>query len=94
MVQRSKSLTLDQASFDFLQRARNASERGKMPEAIDNFRRVLNRQSGYFPPANLELSYVLLGLKRYDEALPNLLEVSKRDGVRYPISYYHLGAIV
>ena len=41
-----------------------------MTEAVDNFRRVLSRQDGYFPPANLELSYALLSLKRYDEALP------------------------
>src|SRR5215216_2019800 len=34
----SKSLELDQASYDFMQRARSASERGKMLEAVDNFR--------------------------------------------------------
>jgi tetratricopeptide (TPR) repeat protein len=87
---RTKPLALDQASYDFLQKARNASERGKMTEAVDNFQRVLERQGGYFAPANLELSYVLLSLKRYDEALGNLLAVSKRDGARYPISYFHL----
>lgn len=89
----SKSLELDQASFDFMQRARGASERGKMLEAIDNFRRVLNRQGGYFPPANLELSFALLTLKRNDEALANLIQVSQRDGARYPISYFHLGRL-
>ena len=89
----AKTLTLDQASFDYLQRARNAAERGKMPEAVDHFRRVLSRQDGYFAPANLELSYALLSLKRYDEALANLLEVSNRDGARYPISYFHLGRL-
>jgi tetratricopeptide (TPR) repeat protein len=36
---------------------------------------------------------VLLSLKRYDEALVNLLEVSKRDGARYPISYFHLARL-
>lgn len=86
-------LSLDQASFDFLQRARSASERGKMKEAIDNFQRVLSRHDGYFPPANLELSYALLSLKRYDEALPHLLQVSQRDGARYPISYFHLARV-
>lgn len=85
-----KTLALDQMSFDFLQRARHASERGNMTEAVENYRRVLNRQSGYFAPANLELSYALLSLKRYDEALGNLIQVSSRDGARYPISYYHL----
>lgn len=85
-----KTLSLDQTSFDFLQRARNASERGKMTEAVESFRQVLNRQGGYFAPANLELSYALLSLKRYDEALGNLIQVSTRDGARYPISYFHL----
>lgn len=88
-----KPLSLDPASFDFLQRARTASERGKMSEAVDNFRRLLSRQGGYFPPANLELSYALLSLKRYDEALPNLLQVSQKDGARYPISYFHLARL-
>jgi tetratricopeptide (TPR) repeat protein len=93
MAPAPKVLTLDQASFDFLQRARNASEHGKMTEAVENFRRVLSRQDGYFPPANLELSYALLNLKRYDEAINNLLAVSTRDGARYPISYYHLARV-
>jgi tetratricopeptide (TPR) repeat protein len=89
----SKTLLLDRASFDYLQKARAATERGKTTEAIDNFHRVLERQGGYFAPANLELSYVLLGQKRYDEAVGNLLAVTKRDGVRYPISYYHLARV-
>ena len=89
----AKPLELDQASFDFLQRAREASERGKMSVAVDNFRRVLSRENGYFAPANLELSYVLLVLKRDDEALANLVQVTKHDGTRYPISYYHLGRL-
>ena len=87
------TLTLDRVSFDFLQRARDAAERGKMLEAVQNFRRVLSRQNGYFAPANLELSYALLSLKQYDQAIGNLLEVSRRDGARYPISYYHLARL-
>ena len=75
-----KPLTLDAVSFDYLQRARNASERGNMLDAVDNFRRVLSRQGGYFAPANLEMSYALLNLKKYDEAIVNLLEVSNREG--------------
>lgn len=89
----SKTLVLDPASYDYLQRARTASERGKMQEAVENFQRVLKHEGGYFPPANLELSYALLSLKRYDEALNNLLEVSKRDGAKYPISYFHLARL-
>ena len=89
----AKPLSLDPDSFNFMQRGRDAAERGKMTEAVDNFRRVLNRQDGYFPPANLELSYALLSLKRHEEALPHLLEVTQRDGARYPISYFHLARV-
>lgn len=85
-----KRFALDQTSYDFLQKARNANERGKLTEAVDNFQRVLSRQGGYFAPANLELSYVLLNLKRYNDAMGYLIAVSKRDGARYPISYFHL----
>jgi tetratricopeptide (TPR) repeat protein len=88
-----KPLILDPISYDLLQRARNAAERGKMTEAVETYHRVLNREDGYFAPANLELSYVLLSLKRLDEAFENLLEVSRRDGARYPASYYHLARL-
>jgi tetratricopeptide (TPR) repeat protein len=89
----AKPLTLDQSSFDYLQRARNAFERGKMTEAVTNFQRVLKLQDGYFAPASLELSFALISLRRFDEAQANLLEVTKRDGTRYPISYFHLARI-
>jgi tetratricopeptide (TPR) repeat protein len=86
-------LTLDQTSFDYLQRARTASERGKAQEAVENYQRVLKREGGYFAPANLELSYSLMSLKRYDEAQAQLLQVSQRDGARYPVSYFHLARL-
>ena len=35
----------------------------------------------------------LLSLKRYDDAIVNLVDVSRRDGARYPISYYHLARL-
>jgi tetratricopeptide (TPR) repeat protein len=89
----AKPLSLDPTSYDFMQRGRDAAERGKMTEAVTNFQRLLNRQGGYFPPANLELSYALLSLKRHNEALPHLLQVSQRDGARYPISYFHLARV-
>src|ERR1043165_493646 len=85
--------TLDQISFDYLQRARDASERGKLLDAVTNFQHLLSRQGGYFAPANLELSYALLSLKRYDEALVQLQAVSQRDGARNPVSYYHLARV-
>lgn len=89
----AKPLTLDQSSFDYLQRARSSFERGKMAEAVTNFQRVLKLQDGYFAPASLELSFALITLRRFDEAQAILLEVTKRDGARYPISYFHLARI-
>jgi len=89
----SRPFELDQVSYEYLQRARAGSEHGKNSEAVDNYRRLLNRNNGYFAPANLELSYALVSLKQYDEALANLLEVSKRDGARFPITYYHLARL-
>ena len=89
----AKPLTLDPTSFGFLQKARTASERGNKPEAIDNYQRVIARENGYFAPANLELSYLLIGLRRNDEAMTTLLPVVNREGSRYPIGYYHLARI-
>jgi len=87
------TLALDQIRYGYLQRARDASERGKLLDAVNNFQHLLSRQNGYFAPANLELSYALLSLKRYDEALAQLLAVTQRDGARYPVSYYHLARV-
>lgn len=89
----SKTLQLDQVSYNYLQQARAESERGKNSEAVETYRRLLNRNNGYFPPANLELSFALVNLHRYDEAIANLVEVSKRDGARYPVGYYHLARL-
>lgn len=89
----TKPFSLDPITFEFLQKARTASERGNTKEAIANYQRVISRQNGYFAPANLEMSYLLIGLKRNDEALPMLLQVANRDGTRYPISHYHLGRL-
>lgn len=86
-------LTLDQITFNQLQRARDAHERGKDQEAIVNYRSVISRMGGYFAPANLELSYILIGMKQPTDALTYLKPVTMRDGARYPISYYHLARI-
>ena len=88
-----KSLALDQVSYDLLQRARTSTEKGNTLEAIGNYQRLLSREGGYFPPANLEVSFALMTLKRYDEALGNLQMVANRDGVRYPICYFHLARV-
>src|SRR5262245_16501367 len=84
-----RTLVIDPVSYNFLQQARSASESGKLLESVDNYQRLIKREGGYFAPANLELSYVLVTLKRTDEALANLLQVANRDGAHFPISYYH-----
>jgi tetratricopeptide (TPR) repeat protein len=88
-----RTLALDQPSYDLLQRARTATEKGNTLDAIGNYQRLLARQGGYFPPANLEVSFALMNLKRYDEALGNLRMVTSRDGARYPIAYFHLARV-
>src|SRR4029079_4701707 len=88
-----KALTLDQSSFTLLQQARSASEKGNTQVSIDSYQRLLSKQNGYFPPANLELSFALMSVKRYDDAMSNLKMVAERDGTRYPISYFHLARV-
>ncbi|HJX93386.1 MAG TPA: tetratricopeptide repeat protein, partial [Pyrinomonadaceae bacterium] len=88
-----KPLVLDATSFELLQRARSFNEKGNTQASVDSYRRLLSRESGYFPPANLELSFALITLKRYDEASSNLQLVANRDGSRYPISYFHLARV-
>jgi len=87
------SLKVDPETYASLQRARTAHERGRYEEAVASFRSVIKRMGGYFPPANLELSYSLIELRRNDEAIDSLLLVAQKDGARLPISYYHLGRL-
>lgn len=87
------SLVLDPTSFELLQRARTESEKGKTLAAIDTYKRLLMRRNGYFPLANLELSFALIRSQRLAEAFGNLQMVATRDGGRYPISYYHLARV-
>lgn len=88
-----KPFEVDPETYNFLQRARTAREHGRHADAIDQYRRVIARMGGYFAPANLELSYSLIALKRNDEAMASLLPVSLKDGERFPISYYHVARI-
>jgi tetratricopeptide (TPR) repeat protein len=86
-------MVLDATSFELLQRARSFNEKGNAQASVDSYKRLLSREGGYFPPANLELSFALITLKRYDEASSNLQLVANRDGSRYPISYFHLARV-
>lgn len=86
-----RPLAVDRETYDLLQRAREAREGGRGEEAAKLYKRVLSRSNGFFPPANLELSFVLSGLHRYDESAETLALVANREGARYPIAYFHLG---
>ncbi len=85
--------TVDPETYALLQRGRTAREGGRNEDAVEKYRQVLARMGGYFPPANLELSYALIALKRTDEAIDTLLPISLKDGTQIPISYYHLARL-
>ncbi len=88
-----RAFTVDPETYNFLQRARSDRERGRHEQAADEYRRVIARMGGYFPPANLELGYSLVSLKRNDEAIASLLPVAMKDGDRFPIAYYHVARL-
>jgi tetratricopeptide (TPR) repeat protein len=86
-----RPLKVSNETYDLLQRARVAREDGRVDEAVKFYRRALSLNGGFLPPANLELSFVLSTMKRYDEAAATLTALTSREGARYPIAYYHLG---
>jgi len=88
-----RAFTVDPETYNFLQRARSDRERGHHEQAVDEYRRVIDRLGGYFPPANLELGYSLISLRRNDEAIASLLPLAMKDGDRFPIAYYHLARL-
>jgi tetratricopeptide (TPR) repeat protein len=90
-AERLRPLTIDRETYALLQRARAAREKGRNEEAAKLYRNVLSRSNDFFPPANLELGFVLGSLHRYSEAAATLAAVANREGARYPIAYYHLG---
>ncbi|HEX8491420.1 MAG TPA: tetratricopeptide repeat protein [Pyrinomonadaceae bacterium] len=86
-----RSLTVDRETYELLERARAAREAGDKEEAVNFYNRALMRRGGFLPPANLEISFVLAGLGRHEEAIASLQKLVAREGARYPIAYYHLG---
>ncbi len=84
---------VDQQTYELLRRARSARESERHEEAATLFRRVISNRGGYFPPANLELGYALISLRRDEEAAAPLSAVAERDGSRYPVVFYHLGRL-
>jgi tetratricopeptide (TPR) repeat protein len=88
-----KPLTVDAQTYELLQRARAAREGGRFEEAVGFYRRVLEAHKGFFPPANLEMSYALINLKRADEAIATLSALTAKEGAHYPVAYYHLARL-
>ena len=91
---RFRAYEVDRQSYELLQSARAARDRGRNEEAVREYRRVLDAtRGGYLPPANMELSYALINLGRKQEAVAALEPVAARDGARYPVALYHLGRL-
>jgi tetratricopeptide (TPR) repeat protein len=88
-----RPLSVDPQTYELLQRARAAREGGRFEEAVGFYRRVLEGHKGFFPPANLEMSYALINLKRTDEAIATLSALTAKEGAHYPVAYYHLARL-
>jgi tetratricopeptide (TPR) repeat protein len=86
-----RTLTVDRETYDLLERARSAREAGRDAEAVNFYNKALARRGGFFPPANLEASFVLSELNRHEEAIQSLQKLIAKEGARYPIAYFHLG---
>ncbi|MDQ5839281.1 MAG: tetratricopeptide repeat protein, partial [Acidobacteriota bacterium] len=86
-----RPLVIGRETYDLLNRAREAREDRRGEEAVALYRRAIEKNGGYFAPANLELGFTLAGLQRTDEAVAALLVVTSREPARYPIAFYHLG---
>jgi tetratricopeptide (TPR) repeat protein len=87
------AFSVDRKTYDLLRQARALREGGRYEEAVALYRQVVARRGGYFAPANLELSFSLLNLKRPSEAAETLEAITSRDGARYPVAFFHLGRI-
>lgn len=86
-----RPLSVNRESYALLRRARAARDAKRAEESVALYRRVIEGSGGYFPPANLELGFALASLGHHEEAVTSILNVTRKDGERYPISFYHLG---
>jgi tetratricopeptide (TPR) repeat protein len=86
-----RPLVVGRQAYELLRRARAARDADRKEDAVALYRRAIESNDGYFAPANLELGYTLAGLSREEEAVASLLVVTRREGARYPVAFYHLG---
>lgn len=89
---RTSALSVDQPTYDLLQRARAAREGERYEEAITLYRRVLAREAN-LAPALLELSFAQMSLRQHAEAIETLETLARREPARYPVAFYHLGRL-
>ncbi|HEV3468780.1 MAG TPA: tetratricopeptide repeat protein, partial [Pyrinomonadaceae bacterium] len=88
-----RPLAVRKETYELLRRARAAREAERLGEAVGLYRKAVESNGGYFAPANLELGFALVGLRRTDEAIEQLSVVVRRSGSRYPVASYHLGRL-
>lgn len=89
---RTGAVTVDQTTYDLLNRARTAREAQRYEEAVTLYRRVLAREAD-FAPALLELSFAQMSLRQHEEAIGTLENLVRRESSRYPVAFYHLGRL-
>lgn len=88
---KNAALNVSPATYELLKRARDARDAGRPEDAISLYQQATKSHGDVLAPASLELSFVLAGLKRNDEAIKTLEQLATRSGKDYPLAYYHLG---
>lgn len=90
---KTAALEVSPATYDLLKRARAARDGGRLEEAVTLYGQAAKSHGDVLAPASLELSFVLSGLKRSDEAIATLEQLAAKRGKDYPLAYYHLGRL-
>jgi tetratricopeptide (TPR) repeat protein len=88
-----RPLVVGREAYALLMDAREARADNRTSEAAALYRRAIQANDGYFAPANIELGYTLMSMRRNQEAVTSLLVVVRKEGARYPVTFYHLGRL-
>src|SRR5947209_6354921 len=88
-----RPLVVGREAYSLLMNARDARADKRAGDAVTLYRKAIEANGGYFAPANIELGYTLTGMHRNEEAAANLLVVTRKEGARYPVAFYHLGRL-
>lgn len=87
------AVVVDRQAYTLLLGARTARGENRNGEAVTLYRRAIESNGGYMTPADLELGFTLITLRRNEEAIAALLAVVRKEGTRYPVVFYHLGRL-